>query len=309
MRALCLPPAESRHRRPWAWLPPGLLGNCTPAEQVTLGYLIAIALLVAAFRTRVPAWGVFVALHALGITGLLALIQGAHVTKHPGVRAARDWHPVLFIPPLFHELSYLIHAVHPTDFDGVLIALDRWLFGVDPVLWLQQFASPWLTEWLQLAYTSFYFFPVILGIPLYRAGRLREFRHAQLGIVLTFYLSYLGYFLVPALGPRFAQQSLREIPLDGLYLATPIRQLLDRFEMAPFTRDAFPSGHVAIALMVQYYAWRYVPGLARWLLPVTASLLVSTVYLRYHYVVDVLAGVVLAGLCLALARRLDREPA
>ena len=58
-------------------------------------------------------------------------------------------------------------------------------------------------------------------------------------------------------------------------------------------RDCFPSGHTEIALVVLLYAWRFERRYFCGLLPAVGLLLFSTVYLRYHYVVDVLAGALL----------------
>jgi membrane-associated phospholipid phosphatase len=64
-------------------------------------------------------------------------------------------------------------------------------------------------------------------------------------------------------------------------------------------RDAFPSGHTAIALTVLYLAFRYVRKLGWiWLTPVIL-LVVATVYCRYHYVVDVIGGIILTIVTLA----------
>ena len=72
-------------------------------------------------------------------------------------------------------------------------------------------------------------------------------------------------------------------------------------------RDAFPSGHTEVVIIVLIYAWTY----RRWYfwmaLPLVTGLIISTVYLRYHYVVDVLAGMVLAPLCVFLASYLYRR--
>jgi membrane-associated phospholipid phosphatase len=73
----------------------------------------------------------------------------------------------------------------------------------------------------------------------------------------------------------------------------------DVLRLAP--RDAFPSGHTLVTLLSMAWAWRYRLRV-RWPVTVLGVLLVlSTVYLRYHYVVDVLTGSVLAVLCLAFA--------
>jgi membrane-associated phospholipid phosphatase len=70
---------------------------------------------------------------------------------------------------------------------------------------------------------------------------------------------------------------------------------------------AFPSSHVAIALVTLYFTWRYLPRL-RWIhLALVIGLCVSTVYCRYHYVVDVFAGMLVAGLLVPLANALYRR--
>ena len=71
--------------------------------------------------------------------------------------------------------------------------------------------------------------------------------------------------------------------------------------------DAFPSGHTAIAIIVLAMAARYQRRLFYPLLVITVSLMISTVYLRYHYVIDVIAGVLLAVWCLGVTFWLYRE--
>jgi len=66
--------------------------------------------------------------------------------------------------------------------------------------------------------------------------------------------------------------------------------------------DAFPSGHTAVALVTLFFAWKYQQrALFRVLVPAVSALIVSTVYLRYHYVIDVIAGVLLALLTIFIS--------
>ena len=59
------------------------------------------------------------------------------------------------------------------DFDDLLIAADRWLLGTDPTQWLARFSHPGLTELLQIAYTLFYAYFIIVGVELYRKSNCR----------------------------------------------------------------------------------------------------------------------------------------
>jgi membrane-associated phospholipid phosphatase len=127
-----------------------------------------------------------------------------------------------------------------------------------------------------------------------------SFDRAVFGVVLGFYLSFLGYFLFPAIGPRFTLTHLQTVDLHGIFSADTIRDTLNFLER--FKQDAFPSGHTAVVLLVLFYAWQFVRGLFWVFLPVVVALIFSTVYLRYHYMVDVLAGIALAVLCVVLER-------
>jgi membrane-associated phospholipid phosphatase len=81
-----------------------------------------------------------------------------------------------------------------------------------------------------------------------------------------------------------------------------IRRMLDRAEGV--TRDCFPSGHTELTMLVLYCAWRF-ERRAFWIMvPPACVLVISTVYLRYHYVIDVIAGAVVAVAIMALADRL-----
>ena len=71
------------------------------------------------------------------------------------------------------------------------------------------------------------------------------------------------------------------------------------------SRAAFPSLHAAVSLVALVYAWRYAAPWFWVLLPFVLGLWVSTIYLRHHYVVDLLAGWALAPVAVWLAPRLD----
>ncbi len=205
---------------------------------------------------------------------------------------------------LFNSLGDLIPHFRSRLYDQLLIRIDYALFGVHPTIWMERLVSPALTALLQLAYISYYFIPVSLGIILIARGRREEFEHALFGIVLCFYLSYIGYLSMPAVGPRFTLDKLQTGGLQAGQWIASIQQTLNRLEHNK--TDAFPSGHTAIALVGLYYAGKFRERiLFAVLIPVVLALLVSTVYLRYHYVIDVIAGFALAVLTIALARPLE----
>jgi membrane-associated phospholipid phosphatase len=80
----------------------------------------------------------------------------------------------------------------------------------------------------------------------------------------------------------------------------------DAFALLPVdSRAAFPSLHTAVSLSMLICAWRFLRTWFWMALPFVLGLWASTIYLRHHYAVDLLAGFVLAPLALWMAPRVD----
>jgi membrane-associated phospholipid phosphatase len=136
--------------------------------------------------------------------------------------------------------------------------------------------------------------------------RWKEFRAATLGIVVCFYLGYALYVLFPAAPPRLVLVYEFTRSLQG-YRQVFSSLSARAFELLPVdSRAAFPSLHAAVSLLALVYAWRFVRAWFFVLLPFVAGLWASTIYLRHHYFVDLVAGWALAPAALVLAPRLDR---
>ena len=288
-------------------------GLLSPADKTVIAYLIIIAALIAISMNRVRYWWLMVAAHAVAIAVVILVArlcgrdpQAGRPTARHFVEILRSWYPVALVPVTYKELTYLIPLVHPREFDAELAAIDRQMFGVDPTVWLERLTWPLLTELFQLSYITYYFLPLILGVVLWRKGWAGRFQFFVFVIVIGFYISYLGYVAVPALGPRFLPeiQSRQTKPLTGVLLFDRIHATLNELEGK--TYDAFPSGHTELTLLVLYYAQRFHRRTFWWILPAGSALIMSTVYLRYHYVIDVIAGVLLALAIILVAKPLYR---
>ena len=264
-----------------------------------ISYLALLALMLTTLVIQ-PPHGTALLLKYSGLALVLTLLWWMDQGRFWLARGLHAFYPIVFIPILFDSFADLLPWVSPIVRDPVLIQLDLALFGTHPTVWLERFIHPWLTEILTWAYATYYFLPVVLVVALYWRGKEMSFDRAVFGVVLGFYLSFLGYFLFPAIGPRFTLTHLQTVDLHGIFSADTIRDTLNFLER--FKQDAFPSGHTAVVLLVLFYAWQFVRGLFWVFLPVVVALIFSTVYLRYHYVVDVLAGIALAVLCVVLER-------
>ena len=296
--------------------------HLSPADKVVIAYLAVIALLVLIFSNRIEHWVWFCALHAILIAIVLSLARLEHssirsispsprlpVAPSPRLRVAsfvHGWYPVALMFVTYKELTFLIPRIHPRDFDATLAAVDYRLFGVNPTVWLERFTWPPFTDILQLTYSTYYFLPVILGAVLWSKGWFDRFHFWVFVVVVGFYLSYLGYIAVPAIGPRFLTSivAAQTKPLTGVLFFSTVREALDRVE--GITRDCFPSGHTELTLLVLYYAHKFHRKTFWWLFPVGTGIIISTVYLRYHYATDVVAGALVALAIVLMAKSLYR---
>ncbi len=293
-----------------------LLQTLTTSDLATIVFLIALSLLNALFATVVRAWLLLIGSNVLLILLILFFAAKAKSSSSRIVRRIREWYPVPMIFYVFKETYLMVHPIHPQDFDWLLINIDRWIFGTDPTHWLMGIAHPIVTEIFQISYACYYIILLSVFFELDLEKRHTAYFLGAFLVVYGFYLSYVGYFLMPAVGPRFTLHDFNSMNSDlpGLWLSNTLRDFVNAGESIPkgalhavefAQRDAFPSGHTQLTLVILYIAFTNRLK-SRWVLLGMGSLLIaSTVYLRYHYVVDVMAGVVFFMFTIWSGKKID----
>jgi membrane-associated phospholipid phosphatase len=266
-----------------------------PVDWVVLPYYALVAVVIACLHSRLPGWPAMLAWHAVALAIAWAAIRS------PGHASFlfRHWYPLPYVAWCYRETSILIPAIRTGDSDAALAHLDYRLWGANPTVWLERLSTPALTEFLQIVYTAFVPVVLLIAFLLWRRRRYAEFRYYAFLIALGFLVSYVGYVLVPARGPRFFLAHLQTLELRGLWFTAALQLSLDRLETRAW--DCFPSGHTALTILA-WYGSRWISRSLYWIyFAYTLSIISATVYLRYHYTIDVLAGAVVAGLLVLVA--------
>ncbi len=273
-----------------------------PIQGLTLFSLIGLIILTLVFHGQIPLWHSLLFRYTL-LLGLLFVLKLSWDRKAMGKTGTFFHHfsPILFVVLIYESLGDLIQYLQP-DVDPRLIHIDFSIFGVQPTLWMEQWIVPWFTDIMSLAYLSYYFIPVVLIAVLYLKDRMAEFDRSMFVLAFGYYVSFIGYILFPAIGPRYALTHLYSIPLEGSFITDFVRDALNALEHNK--RDCMPSGHTQIVLMVLFLAYRYQKFLFYLFFPIISALILSTVYLRYHYVIDLLVGMALAIGCMIFGPRL-----
>jgi membrane-associated phospholipid phosphatase len=258
-----------------------------PADVITIIFLLFLLTLALMFYHDIPKAQFLISLYSILIIAQVIIARFKNRGRLMGLLYDLLF-PVTCILVIFDSLEGLVHYVNPEDIDAILIRLDYLIFNNHPTVLLEKITNPLLTDLLQLAYSTYYFIPISFGVVLLLNDQREKFDRTLFLILFCFYLSYIGYILMPALGPRFTINHLQTAELQGFIVAEPIQKFLNRLE--GIKRDAFPSGHTAITLLVLYLAYRFERSYFWIFLPIVSALIFSTVYCRYHYVVDIIAG-------------------
>jgi membrane-associated phospholipid phosphatase len=213
----------------------------------------------------------------------------ALIRFRPQWELARDSMPFVFCANVYASLHDLIRFFRAPDITASLARWDAALFGgTQPTVWAEQFIHPVATDFFTVCYWLFYVCGPLLGLFLWVKGDRRAFRYTMVSVVFCLYIGYVGYFAFPAAPPRLWMPEAYSIPLQGNTILDLTRSAT---AAVPLTaKGAFPSLHCAVALLALLLAWRHL----RWFfwaqLPFAVGLVLGTVYLRHHWVVDILSG-------------------
>ena len=264
-------------------------------DWVTIVYLAVLSLLILVFSHNQPNWPYFILYNFFILVIILAIVRFLSDEQNPWKRLFRHWYPMALFTFLYEETGYLVHIIFPNWFDAWINQLELRLFGVHPTVWLQKIVSVPLSEYMMLSYFSYYFLMPVLGGLLYFKNKIKEFDQFLLACAVAFYISYLGFLFMPVEGPRHAISYLHNVELVGVLFA-PLAQYV--VKMAGLHGGCMPSSHVAVALVAMIYSIRHEKTLAWIYTPLVISLFAATVYGRFHYFLDVVAGILVGFLAL-----------
>lgn len=275
-----------------------------------IGYAFAAELLLVLLLGGAGAWqledGTLCTASVLGSLAWLLLFAS---TRAPSGSAWASWKGSLqfvacwLIFPLFRAIREVFIA-HTAD--ASLLALDRQLWGGRSLPeHLLDWERPWLSELLSTGYFLFYVVALVPAIVFSARRRSHEARAFFLGLASMYLVGFAGYLLVPAGGPYMAFPATFPYPPQG----GPMTHFLVGVVRAGITgMDTFPSLHSGIGVYVLgFFTLGGYRRIALLLTPVILALVVATIYLRYHYGIDVLCGITLAAGVLAFIQRYRKE--
>ena len=191
---------------------------------------------------------------------------------------------------LYKETAMLNTLIFP-KIDEFLSNLDQNIFKFQPSIeFSKHFNSLFFSELFYFGYFCYYLLPlVVLGI-LYEflPQKIEEFGFI---LISSFLLYYFIFIIIPAEGPQFYFTFPdNHIEAQGIF-GNAIKLIQKNGEAST---AAFPSSHVGISWIVIFWLYQNLRKSVKYFLPFVILLMFSTVYIKAHYFVDVVAGFISA---------------
>ena len=280
------------------------------AEWVVMGYLLLTLLFMLFTWTKLPdpepmLWGRFrvvVTTAALWAVYRMAPCRFTMLCRVGLQLALLSW---------WYPDTFDLNRILP-NLDHHFAALEQQLFHGQPAL---AFANAWTNPvWSELMYMGYFsYFPLIVVVTLYYFfQRYNEFLMSAFVIIASFFAFYVVFVALPVTGPQYyyLAAGLDNIaagvfPNVGDYFLTHdemmhmpgydgglFYQLMEQTHSSgERPTAAFPSSHVGVTLVLLLLAARtHSRRLTLFVLPFFLLMCLATVYIRAHYVIDVLAG-------------------
>lgn len=282
------------------------------AEWVVVGYAVLTTLMMLFLWTKLPdaepmLMGRFRALVMMAALWMVYRLVPCRLTLLARITlqlAMLSW---------WYPDTYMLNRVLP-NLDHHFAQLEQTVFGCQPaLLFSQKLTWPVWSELMYMDYSSYFLLLVVVTL-YYFFQRYQELQRVVFVIIGSFFAFYVIFVLLPVTGPQYyyLAAGLDNIaagvfPNVGDYFLTHDEMMtmpgysdgwfyqfmLHAHATGERPTAAFPSSHVGITIVLLLLALRTKSRWLSWFVGIMLLLMcLSTVYIRAHYAIDVIAGLV-----------------
>ena len=191
---------------------------------------------------------------------------------------------------LYKETAMLNTLIFP-KIDEFLSNLDQNIFKFQPSIeFSKHFNFLFFSELFYFGYFCYYLLPLVVFGILYKflPQKIEEFGFI---LISSFLLYYFIFIIIPAEGPQF-YFTFPDNYIEAQGIFGNLVKLIQKNGEVPTA--AFPSSHVGISWIVIFWLYQNFRKSVKYFLPFVILLMFSTVYIKAHYFVDVVAGFISA---------------
>jgi len=264
-----------------------------PVDIATLAYISIELFVILVFMAGKPGWLYMLLFYISAACVVFLMVSFPFDESSFSGRTIRVVYPMILFIFFYRALGAQIFIVFDKPFDWMVHQFESIIFGMDPAFAAQKYIDIWINEIMNFGYFSYYLLlPATILIYVF----LKKWKSLEIMILssaIAFYICYILFVFYPVTGPRFYLEDIYYLPIIGPFF-TPLAKNV--VEFGGHHGAAMPSSHCAIAFIV---AWRIGKDIRKLMIPVVliaVLLCLSTVYGRFHYLTDVIAGVIIGAL-------------
>ncbi|MDR1984423.1 MAG: phosphatase PAP2 family protein [Prevotellaceae bacterium] len=276
--------------------------NLFPVERLTIIYACVTALFMIIFGAKENNLPMMI-LYRISFIVLIFALKFLYQHKPAKIIwFVRNVFPIAIIAYWYPETYYMNESIFG-NLDRYFVAADQYLFGCQPSLeFSKHYPQIWINELMNFGYISYYFI-IALTVFIAFAKSKKCMEYTVFIILSSFFIYYITFIILPVIGPQFYFSPPDNTILnEGFFRNT----LVELQEIGEKPTGAFPSSHVGICLICMYLIFRYSRKIFFILIPVAFILICSTVYLKAHYLIDVVGGFVSAPVYFIISQKIQK---
>jgi membrane-associated phospholipid phosphatase len=211
--------------------------------------------------------------------------------------------------PETYDLGYNTDGNLPTsviapNLDGFFDRLDHAIFGCSPSMEFSKLLpQAFVSEIMYFGYFAYYLIFLFLFVYCYLYASDEAAEKAMFYCLCSFFVYYVIFTLVPVAGPQFYYSAPDNQVPEGYIFSALMRSIQDLGEKPT---GAFPSSHVGLTIIAMTLLYANARKYFYAILPVALVLVASTVYIKAHYLIDVVAAVVVTPFIFLLSKLIFR---
>ncbi len=285
--------------------------NLAVVDYVAMGYLVVLMgfALTATGPGRNKAIGTIA--FDIAFVGVLLLVTRGGLLRQGSLANALLYRLAIYFPLFFSyfQMKWVAPAVSPGSLDADLLTFDMKWFGYEPAIAWDKFVNPTTTEWFSFFYFGYFWLLCLHVLPImFNTGSRFRLAHFALGAALIICPAHILYLMVPGFGPYHHLQGQFAHELEG---GVFLRLVKATVEAGGSQKDIFPSLHTAIPTFFATFSFihrRSFPWRYWWpVMAFTASqIVIATMFLRWHYLIDIIAGLTLSISAVVISHRVTR---
>lgn len=251
---------------------------------ILYAFISGVILLFAAFKLENVQTRLLIRIAIIAIVVVIAFFL--YGKKNTILNIIRNFY---FVPVLLYFLSegdYINNILFP-DLDKYMVNFELTLFSDHPGVAMSKILHfKWFSELMSFIYLLYFALVIYFVVRVYRHYRDR-YDYIAFLINMMFYMIFIIFILCPVAGPQY-------------YLVPPDNQIPEGYFFRDIARwiflktdlpaSAFPSINSLFLCFIGYLTYRNIKPLFKYVLPLCFLILIASVYLKLHYAVDVIAG-------------------